>query len=94
MYTRHGRRDRVCGCPRRLEQVETDFARLEVDVRVADGRCEADCGGCEGVCRRDVDGEGPETACVWFSRSVQGGKEWCGKGLFGLEKEGDSVVPS
>lgn len=42
MYARHRCCNSVCGCPARLQQVEADLARLEVDVRVADGRYEAD----------------------------------------------------
>ena len=64
VYARHGRRDGVCGRPARLEQVEADLARLEVDVGVADGREEADGGRRVGVGGRDVDVEEPCAAWV------------------------------
>lgn len=63
VYTRHGRRDSVRRRPRRFEEIETDFSRLEVDIRVADGRDEADGGGRERVGGWDGDGEKP--AAVW-----------------------------
>jgi hypothetical protein len=43
MHGRHSGRNGVRRRPRRFEQVETDLARLEVHVGVADGRGECDC---------------------------------------------------
>lgn len=63
MYARHGGGDCVRGRPAGFQQVEADFARLEVDVGVADGRDEADCGRGEGVLRGDADGEEPCATC-------------------------------
>jgi hypothetical protein len=59
MYTRHSCRNRVRGCPRRLQQVEADLACFEIYVWVADGRYEADCGRGERVGCRYRDGEEP-----------------------------------
>lgn len=42
VHARHGGGNRVRRRPARLQQVEADLARLEVDVGVADGRYEAD----------------------------------------------------
>ncbi len=50
MYTGQSSRNRVRGCPRRLQQVEADLAGFEIYVWVADGRYEADCGRRERVC--------------------------------------------
>jgi hypothetical protein len=58
----HGGGDCVGRRPRRLEQVEADFARVEVDVGVADGRDEADGGRDERVRLGDVDVEEPGAA--------------------------------
>jgi hypothetical protein len=63
MYTRHCCCDSVRRRPVRLEKVKTDLAGLEVDVRMADGRDEADRRRRIGVCRRDVDVEEPCAAC-------------------------------
>ena len=59
MYAHHSRRDSVCGCPARLEQVEADLASLEVNIGVADGRDEADRRRRIGIGRRDVNVEEP-----------------------------------
>ena len=61
MYAHHSRRDGVCGCPARLEQVETDLAGLEVNVGMADGRNKADRRRRVRVGRRDVNIEEPCT---------------------------------
>jgi len=62
MYRRHGRGDGVRGRPRRLEQVEADLARVEVDIGVADGRDEADRGRRVGVRVWNVDVKKPAAA--------------------------------
>lgn len=64
MYARHGRADSVRRRPRRLEQVEADFASLEVHVWVTDGRDEAHRGRRQRVLRGDVDVEEPASPCV------------------------------
>ena len=53
--------------PRRLQQIKTDFSRLEADVRVADGSLEADFWRCVGVRRWDCYAEGPMAAFVAVS---------------------------
>jgi hypothetical protein len=63
MYRGHGSRYCVCRRPRALQEVEADLARFEVDVRVADGRYEADGGRREGICIGNVDVEKPAAAC-------------------------------
>jgi hypothetical protein len=62
MYRGHGRRYRVGRGPRALQEVEADLACFEIDVRVADGRDEADGGRREGICVGDVDVEEPAAA--------------------------------
>jgi len=47
--------------PRALQQIQTDLARLEVDVRVAEGRREVHRRRAVGVGRGHGDGEGPFT---------------------------------
>jgi hypothetical protein len=59
---RHGGGDCVGRGPRRLEQIEADFARVEVDVGVADGRDEAHRGRDERVGLGNVDVEEPAAA--------------------------------
>ncbi len=65
MYASHGGGNSVRGCPRRLEEIEADLARLEVDVRVANGCVEFDGGWAEGVLCRDFDVEEPAAACLF-----------------------------
>jgi len=59
MHTRQRRRYSISGRPRRLEQIETDFAGLEIDIRVADFGDEFDGGRGEGVSVGDGDVEEP-----------------------------------
>lgn len=60
-----GLEDRVCRGPGVGEQVETDVARGEVDVRVDYRGEEADLGRGVGVGRREGDGEEPAAFCLW-----------------------------
>ena len=52
--------ERVRRRPRRLQKIEADFARLEIHIRVADGRRKGDFGRGERVGGRDEDVEAPE----------------------------------
>lgn len=62
VHAGHGGGNRVGRGPRALQHVEADLAGAEVDVRMADGRDEADGGRRVGVRRRDVDVEEPGAA--------------------------------
>jgi hypothetical protein len=59
VYRGHGCRYCVCGRPGALQEVEADFARLEVYIRVADWRYKADGGRRERVRIGNVDVEEP-----------------------------------
>lgn len=63
MYGIHSRRNGIRWRPRSLEQVQADFASLEMHIRVADGREKADSWRCQRVRVWDLDVEFPETAC-------------------------------
>ena len=63
VYTRHGSGDGVGRCPGRLQQVQADLARLEVDVGVAYGRDEANGRGGEGILVGDAYVEKPFPSC-------------------------------
>lgn len=63
VYRGHGCRYCVCGRPGALQEVEADFARLKVYIRVADWRYKADGGRREGICIGDVDVEEPAATC-------------------------------
>jgi hypothetical protein len=64
MYRGHSRRNCVGWCPRRLQEVEADLARLKVYIGVADGRYEADRRRRERICVGDVNIEEP--AATWW----------------------------
>lgn len=50
------------------QQRQTDLARGEADVRMADFRLEGDFRWCEGVGWGDLDGEGPEAIYSFIPR--------------------------